>query len=146
MAYNFIKMSATELMEEATGVTNVLVEENGDVKRVPKSKIGAQADWNETDDTNPAYILNKPESLGGYAYYEYYGYYMYKCADRNFVRGNERATQNSFENDYYNCPIMLKTGDGNNDGAMIVYYDNYNNQVGLMDPEYGMNTYSIEWA
>lgn len=87
MSYDFVKVSNIDLVENPNEEANVLVEDGGDIKRVPKSAIGAQADWNETDDTNPAYILNKPTNLGGYAYYYYYGYYLYKCADANFEKG-----------------------------------------------------------
>ena len=64
MAYEFKQLGAVESVESVGETANVLIEENGTVKKVAKSSIGAQADWNETDETSPAFIMNKPESMG----------------------------------------------------------------------------------
>lgn len=61
MAYEFTKLSEVALVDEPSLDANVMIEEGGKIKKVPKSKIGAQSDWNETDETSPAFILNKPE-------------------------------------------------------------------------------------
>lgn len=128
MAYEFTKLSDVALTNEPATSANVLVEENGEIKKVPKSAIGAQADWNETDETNPAYILNKPVSLGGYKYYYYYNYYLYKAASAtempDTVGSTEKAiSQAAFENDYYASPIMF-----NYQGSVIapcMWYGSY---------------------
>lgn len=132
MAYEFTKLSDVTLADTLESSANVLVEENGEIKKTPKTAIGAQADWNETDDTNPAYILNKPESLGGYKYYYYYNYYLYKAASPT-EKPNTSSTSNAiskgaFESDYYNSPIMLCGGElaGNN---IIIGYSSYYNTI-----------------
>ena len=119
MAYEFTKLSDVALADTLNDSANVLVEENGEIKKTPKSAIGAQADWNETNETSAAYILNKPESLGGYKYYYYYNYYLYKASNAtekpDTVGYSDRAiSQAAFESDYYNCPVMI-----NNDNGVI---------------------------
>ena len=129
MAYEFTKLSDVVLNETPNLTANVLIEEDGEIKKAPKSAIGSQADWNETDETNPAYILNKPTSLGGYKYYYYYNYYLYKAAsatERPSTVGTTSSaiSQETFESDYYSTPIML-----NMSGNMIVpctFYQYYN--------------------
>ena len=65
--YEFTKLSEVPAVETVKDNLNVLVEQDGEIGKVAKTQIGAQADWNETDETSPAYILNKPEvgSSGG---------------------------------------------------------------------------------
>lgn len=121
MAYDFIEITDVDLMEKANEGTNVMVEDNGELKRVPKSSIGAQADWNETDASNPAFILNKPTKMGGYEYYYYEDYNLYKCNDHNFNRGDTPVTQTEFEADYLSYPILLNTG---SDISPIISYSN----------------------
>lgn len=57
----FKKLSAVEMVEAVDQATTVLIEKDGVIKRAPKNKIGAQADWTETDSSSPAFIKNKPE-------------------------------------------------------------------------------------
>lgn len=58
--YEFTKLSEVPAVETVRNDLNVLVEQDGEIGKVAKTQIGAQADWNETDETSPAYILNKP--------------------------------------------------------------------------------------
>jgi hypothetical protein len=60
MAFEFKKLSDVEVVAEPLETANVLIEENGVIKRAPKNEIGAQADWAETDSSSPAFIKNKP--------------------------------------------------------------------------------------
>lgn len=65
MAY--IKLNEVEIVNSSID-SNVLIEENGEIKRMPVENLAVsqvQADWNETDPTKPSFIMNKPESLGG---------------------------------------------------------------------------------
>lgn len=65
MAY--IKLNEVEIVNSSID-SNVLIEENGEIKRMPVENLAVsqvQADWNETDPTEPSFIMNKPESLGG---------------------------------------------------------------------------------
>lgn len=57
----FKKLSAVESVVEPAQSANVLIEEDGVIKKAPKSVIGAQADWNEVDESSPAFIKNKPD-------------------------------------------------------------------------------------
>ena len=59
----FKKLSAVEVVEAVSETANVLIEENGVIKRAAKSEIGAQADWAEMDESSPAFIKNKPECV-----------------------------------------------------------------------------------
>jgi hypothetical protein len=64
MAYNFTKLSDAELVESTVSTPNILIEEEGDIKRISADDIATpqvQADWNETDSGSKAFILNKPE-------------------------------------------------------------------------------------
>lgn len=142
MPYDFIKISDVDLVENPNESVNVIVEDNGDIKRVPKSAIGAQADWNETDDKNPAYILNKPKSLGGYTYYYYYNYYLYKCKDASFERGKDYVSQAEFESDYYSNPILL-----NFKGRMISPIVSYANEYGTIHYAHGnyVSDLTVHW-
>lgn len=64
MAY--IKLNEVALVETAVE-PKILIEENGEIKRISAENIAApqvQSDWNETDASKASFILNKPESLG----------------------------------------------------------------------------------
>lgn len=67
MAIQTKKLSEVEVIESAVN-PNLIIEDEGEIKRIPPEAITpsqVQADWEETDASSPAYILNKPESLGG---------------------------------------------------------------------------------
>jgi hypothetical protein len=140
----FTKLSDVTLVNEVSKDVNVLIEDNGEIKKVSKSNIGAQADWNETDEGNPAFILNKPTSLGGYAYYAVYSYYITKCEEpvypENWDKETTTVTAEEFVNDYKSKPIMLMmNGDQVNDYGYgliplvnCVYNAYYANKLGLV--------------
>lgn len=51
----------TELpMAESAEGLNLIVNDNGAAKQIAASAVGAQADFNVTDESSPAYIKNKP--------------------------------------------------------------------------------------
>ena len=67
MAIQTTKLSEVEVIESPVN-PNFIVEDEGEIKRISPEAITpsqVQADWEETDASSPAYILNKPESLGG---------------------------------------------------------------------------------
>ena len=72
-----------------------------------------QADWDEIDETSPAFIMNKPENLGGYAYYYINAYSsgsgLLRSTNEEFDDWSN-AVENSeeFFNTYYARPIMLR--------------------------------------
>ena len=63
MAYSYKKLADVTLVESAAE-SNVLIEDSGDVKKIPASNLVAKqtrADWEETDPNSLAFILNKPD-------------------------------------------------------------------------------------
>ena len=69
MAYAYKKLADVTLVESAAE-PNVLIEDSGDVKKIPASNLVAKqtrADWEETDPNSLAFILNKPDlsQVGG---------------------------------------------------------------------------------
>jgi hypothetical protein len=70
MSYEFIKLSEVEKVDTSYNAS-LLIEQNGEIKRLSTDNINfggsgnqVQADWNETDDTSPAFIANKPSFNG----------------------------------------------------------------------------------
>ena len=66
MAYDFVKLSETTVVESAAD-PNLLIEDGGEIKRISANNIATpqvQSDWNETDTNSSAFILNKPENIG----------------------------------------------------------------------------------
>ena len=67
MAIQTTKLSEVEVIESPVN-PNFIIEDRGEIKRISPEAITpaqVQADWEEIDASSPAYILNKPESLGG---------------------------------------------------------------------------------
>ena len=63
MAYTYKKLADVNLVESAT-MPNLLIEEDGDIKKISASNLvtpQTKADWEETDPNSAAYILNKPD-------------------------------------------------------------------------------------
>ena len=63
MAYSYKKLADVTLVESAAE-PNVLIEDSGDVKKIPASNLvtpQTRADWEETDPNSFAFILNKPD-------------------------------------------------------------------------------------
>lgn len=69
MAYTYQKLTDVTLVDSAVE-PNLLIEDSGDIKKISASNIvvpQVKADWNETDATSAAFILNKPDlsQVGG---------------------------------------------------------------------------------
>lgn len=69
MAYTYQKLADVTLVGSAVE-PNLLIEDGGDIKKISASNIAVpqvKADWNETDATSAAFILNKPDlsQVGG---------------------------------------------------------------------------------
>lgn len=69
MAYTYQKLADVTLVDSAVE-PNLLIEDGGDIKKISASNIAVpqvKADWNETDATSAAFILNKPDlsQVGG---------------------------------------------------------------------------------
>lgn len=103
MGYEFMRLADVPESAAAADNANVLIEQDGEIARVPKAKIGAQADWSETDETSPAFILNKPQGVGGGGVDNYY--FVSNGTYTGFVHGTDTtgeqvslyALKNSFD-------------------------------------------------
>ena len=58
---NFKSVTEVPTTETTEGL-NLLANNNGIAVQIEPGKIGAQADWNETDENSPAFVKNKPET------------------------------------------------------------------------------------
>ena len=97
MSYEFIKLSEVEQVETSYNA-NLIIEENGEIKRLPVDKVGGghqqvQADWNETDDTSPAYIANKPDFSGATVVK-----YTLDCGGQMYINGEAQTVQQVADN------------------------------------------------
>ena len=95
---------------------NLIANVNGQATQIPASTVGAQPDWNETDETKPSFILNKPEIKPGYTHY-----ILSKCSysinsannpENGFFviyKGTSNPVYNieTFVNDYKNGPVFF---------------------------------------
>lgn len=63
---NLKNITDVPVVESAEGL-NLIVNDNGAAKQIAASAVGAQADFAVTDETNPAFIKNKPDlsNVGG---------------------------------------------------------------------------------
>ena len=69
MAYNYKKLTDVALVESAE-TPNILIEDDGDIKKISSSNLvtpQTKADWEETNPNSAAFILNKPDlsQIGG---------------------------------------------------------------------------------
>ena len=63
MAYTYKKLTDVALVESAE-TPNILIEDDGDIKKISASNLvtpQTKADWDETDPNSAAFILNKPD-------------------------------------------------------------------------------------
>lgn len=63
MAYTYKKLTDVALVESAEA-PNILIEDDGDIKKISSSNLvtpQTKADWEETDPNSAAFILNKPD-------------------------------------------------------------------------------------
>lgn len=63
MAYTYKKLTNVALVESAKA-PNILIEDDGDIKKISSSNLvtpQTKADWEETDPNSFAFILNKPD-------------------------------------------------------------------------------------
>ena len=86
----------------------------GGIKKIDEKYLPqAQADWDETDETSPAFIMNKPENLGGYVYY-YINMYaggsgVLRSTNEAFDDWSDKVeTGEEIYNTYLTKPIMLR--------------------------------------
>lgn len=127
MAYEMKRLSEVSKVENVNSDATVLIEQNGEVARAHKGKIGAQADWNETDETSPAFIMNKPIGANVDKFY-----YVSNSTYIGFVHGTDetgeqvrgQALKDSFDSG--NVVLLsgygMAFGGGSNGSSMMVGY------------------------
>ena len=95
MAYNFTKLTEVAMTENIDDSVNLLIEQGDDIKRMSLGNIPqrAQADWNETNEASPAFILNKPDisSGGGNASITYFLISGTSVVDENKIKVTKAA-------------------------------------------------------
>ena len=110
MAYDFVKLSEATLVDSALE-PNILIEDGGEVKRISANNIATpqvQSDWNETNINSPAFILNKPESIGKS------NVISYTIASNTLMLNGVAATAQSVVDAWNNGNVLRIIGDATN--------------------------------
>lgn len=104
MAYNYKKLTDVALVESAE-TPNILIEDDGDIKKISASNLvtpQTKADWDETDPNSAAFILNKPDlSQTGGA-----NVVTYTISDTRLWLNNAAATGQSVIDEWKNGSIL----------------------------------------
>jgi hypothetical protein len=130
---NLKNITDVPMAESAEGL-NLIVNDNGAAKQIAASAVGAQADWNETDETSPAFIMNKPDMISGGN-----GCVVYTTTRGLFYYGNwetdgTQVSYSDFMNDFSNGVVRL-SGGSNSCGTIVAYNINGANalRVNIID-------------
>lgn len=145
MAYGMKRLSEVSKVENVNSDATVLIEQNGEVARAPKGKIGSQADWNETDETSPAFILNKPANGSSVDNF----YFVSNGAYAGFVHGidetGEQVGGQALKDSFDSGNIVLLRGynmayEGFSNGAtMMVGYSISSDHIHIVIPNGSSN-------
>ena len=104
MAYTYKKLTDVTLVESAKA-PNILIEDDGDIKKISSSNLvtpQTKADWEETDPNSFAFILNKPDlSQAGGA-----NVVTYTISDTKLWLNNAAATRQSVIDEWKNGSIL----------------------------------------
>lgn len=116
MAYTYKKLTDVELVESAVE-PNLLIEEDGDIKKIPASNVAVpqvKANWEETDASSPAFIMNKPDlSQAGRANVVTYTV-VSGALQLGGVATNAQAVVNEWDNG-----SILRINDVNRSGSVV---------------------------
>lgn len=120
MAIQTTKLSEVGVIESPVN-PNFIIEDEGEIKRISPEAIApsqVQADWAETDASSPAYILNKPESLGGGGEIVYY----YLNSDILMEEATSAAASKATVVDQWNAGarIRIRIGFGNTTSGDVI--------------------------
>ena len=104
MAYTYKKLTDVTLVESAKA-PNILIEDDGDIKKISSSNLvtpQTKADWDETDPNSFAFILNKPDlsQVGGA------NVVTYTISDTKLWLNNAAATSQSVIDEWKNGSIL----------------------------------------
>lgn len=120
---------------ESTENINLIANSNGAAVQVPANQIGAQADWNETDESSPAFIMNKPTSLGG-------GAVTYTLTEALFVDANyNEVSWEEFLEKFNSGVVRFK--EGSNCGTIVGYTVNGSSKSATVSIDGSTTTYSL---
>lgn len=151
MAYNFTKLSETPIVESTEVTPNILIEDDGDIKRISADDLTTpqvNADWNETDVTSPAFIMNKPTSLGGGAGANVVTYKLsYVDSSGSYVLGG--IVYDSGSGGWANVSAQNIAEEWDNGSILRVYDDKDPNSpmVGqILGVSYGVDSGAISYA
>lgn len=89
---------------------NTLTDENGNTLIAKGPEANHNPDWNETDESSPSFILNKPTGIGGVGNvcYVISGPYLFKTSNPSEASESNRVTNiNACLNEYMTTGIML---------------------------------------
>lgn len=148
MAYEMRRLSEVPEVENVNSDATVLIEQNGEVARAHKGKIGAQADWNETDETSPAFIMNKP--IGGSVDNFYF---VSNGAYYGFVHGvdetGEQVSGQALKDSFDSGNVVLLSGfgmaydEGSTGTSMMIGYtlSSTDNNIWITIPNGSSNTF-----
>ena len=104
MAYNYKKLTDVALVESAE-TPNILIEDDGDIKKISSSNLvtpQTKADWEETNPNSAAFILNKPDlSQAGGA-----NVVTYTISDTKLWLNSAAATRQSVIDEWKNGSIL----------------------------------------
>lgn len=101
MSYEFIKLSEVPVTEfdADTGLQNVIIEEEGEIKRIPLYTLTSSSTNN---------------GIGGYKYYYLYSGYLYETTSAYSPPQSTALTntvkQHEFDNAYHDSPVMINFG------------------------------------
>lgn len=109
----FTKLSEVPVVETVDDTANVLVENGGEIQRVPKSQVGGA-------------------STGGYVYYSFNSTstHLYKSEDGTYSEATEQVTEAELQETYKKSPIMLLCDGGTDGGDLIHPLLNFSYSVG----------------
>lgn len=107
------------------------VDKNGVIKPDFGSGSQVQANWNEDDASSPAFIQNKPTSLGsGITWFSYSSGQNFLIKGKEWTESGERVSIDEFINTYENGDIRIK----GKFGASGVYYSGIVSVLSIRDP------------
>ncbi len=133
MAYTYKKLTDVELVESVVE-PNILIEADGDIKKISASNIAVprvNADWDEEDVASPAFILNKPDlsQVGGGA-----NVVTYTIDSSSLMRDGAATTAQAVVDEWNNGSILrinsTTTSNGSSGSVVGVYYTLVSGAIG----------------
>lgn len=139
MAYTYQKLTDVTLVDSAVE-PNLLIEDGGDIKKISASNIAVpqvKADWNETDATSAAFILNKPDlsQVGGGA-----NVVTYRTGSGGLMLNGVLTTAQAVVNEWNNGSILRIDNYNRSSSVVEVTYTAANGVVSTATLSYYSNS------